>query len=220
MKSLLHAWAYGQSYCKLLKLIDTRKQWKDTKDWIKVITQMKDSADNVKVLVLLFQRTICQAIPTVGKRQYWIYVCHWYQKENCLLEERSSNKTMSYTKGPKKRLSRNGVYSFQMFWCIMNSPSLLKSPREENSENSSVMKWFCGQKEVTQWSEQNNDYVSKESCSHIAQACLFKWRRRVVFNLINRQRKLVVMNHHCSYVLKKNTLVIMSKGRLSTRIQY
>ena len=33
------------------------------------MTQMKDSADNVKVLVLLFQRTICQAIPTVGKGQ-------------------------------------------------------------------------------------------------------------------------------------------------------
>jgi len=38
------------------------------------------------------------------------------------------------------------------------------------------------------------------------------------FNVISEQRKLVTMNHPCSYVLKTNTLVIISKGRSSIRI--
>ena len=41
----------------------------------------------------------------------------------------------------------------------------------------------------------------------------------MVFNLMNRQKKLVVMNHHCLYVLKTNTVVIIPEGRLSTKIQ-
>ena len=42
---------------------------------IKVISQMNDSSDNVKILILLFQGTLCLTIPTVGKGQILNILC-------------------------------------------------------------------------------------------------------------------------------------------------
>ena len=74
MKSLLHAWVEGQSYCRVLKLIDTRKQWKDTKDWNKVTTQMNDSADNVKVLILIFSKNYLSGY-TYSRKEEILNIC-------------------------------------------------------------------------------------------------------------------------------------------------
>ena len=42
----------------------------DYQKGIKVISQMNASAGDAKILLLLFQRTLCLTIPTVGKGKY------------------------------------------------------------------------------------------------------------------------------------------------------
>jgi len=48
---------------------------------IKVISQMNASAGDAKILVLLFQRTLCLTIPTVERRRFWTYCMLWMPKE-------------------------------------------------------------------------------------------------------------------------------------------
>ena len=114
---------------KLLQVAETdwyKKAVEGYQKGIKVITQMNDSADNARVLVLLFQRTSWQTIPTVGKRQYSIYVCHWYQKEDCLLEEKvKQQNNIIYQKSKEAPFWKWCLQLSNVFWCIMNSPSLL-----------------------------------------------------------------------------------------------
>ena len=141
------------------------------------------------------------------------------KKKTFSLKKGSSNKTMSYTKGPRKRLSRNGVYSFQMFWHMMNSPSLLTVAKRGKKWTQLSHEVFpLTKRGSTHWSKQSKDHVSKTLFSYSTGLFFSDERDKWVYNLRNRQKSLVLMKLPLFIFPKTDTIVIILKGRLSTRI--